>query len=257
MKKRLSKSEFKRQAKKLRIKKQQKHLSFDISNQTDLFDDVKKYLGNIFSLPAQILSIFFILFLSLSVFNLVSQPENENPVEIATHLKPEIINYALADVEVPEERLNKNNIKLQNDIAKIVKNTPMEAMIDDIVQKDKPVAAFLVGIAMKESKFGIYSPKKDGTDCYNYWGYRGKENPTKSGYSCFDSPKQAVDIVGKRIENIIAQGAKTPADMVIWKCGYSCAAFSEESVNKWIADVGINYYKLNPKDEIARKEKIR
>lgn len=257
MKKRLSKSEFKRQAKKLRMKKRKKYLGSDNPDQNDLFDFSQKYLGKIFVFPSKILSLFLVLFIGLTFFNLSGQRQEQDQNRFVAALKPDITNYALADVEAPEEKINKNNIKLQNDIAKIVKNTPMEAMIDDIVQKDKPVAAFLVGIAMKESKFGIYSPKKDGADCYNYWGYRGKENPTKSGYSCFDSPKQAVDIVGKRIENIIAQGAKTPADMVIWKCGYSCAAFSEESVNKWIADVGINYYKLNPKDEIARKEKIR
>ena len=68
----------------------------------------------------------------------------------------------------------------------IIKGTPMEKMSDYIVKRDKPVAAFLVGIAMKESKFGKYAPKKDGADCFNYWGYRGKENTTKSGYSCFD-----------------------------------------------------------------------
>ncbi|MDO8260732.1 MAG: hypothetical protein Q7T50_04530, partial [Candidatus Magasanikbacteria bacterium] len=247
--------ELKRQIKKIKIKKQQRSDIISLSAQDDWFRTAKKYLQDFLALPAQIISVFLLLFLGLTIFNSTQEPKNETTIFLSDNLKPEIINYALADVNTPEQIQDEKTLKLKNEINAIVKDAPMKAMVDRIVQKDKTVAAFLVGIAMKESKFGTYSPKKDGADCYNYWGYRGKENPTKSGYSCFDTPEQAVDIVGKRIENIIKQGAKTPADMVIWKCGYSCAAFSDESVNKWIADVGINYYRLNPREEIAKKNK--
>lgn len=143
--------------------------------------------------------------------------------------------------------------ELNKKIISIVKDTPMEKMADDIAAQDKLVAAFIIGIAMKESKFGTYAPKKNGVDCYNYWGYRGKENPTVSGYSCFGSPSHAISVVGGRIESMVNRGARRPADMISWKCGSTCAGHDPESVTKWIEDVAINYYKLNPIKEIAEK----
>jgi len=106
------------------------------------------------------------------------------------------------------------------------------------------VAAFLVGIAMKESKFGVYAPHKGGRDCYNYWGYKGRENTTASGYSCFNSPEHAIQIVGKKINSLVARGISNPAQMISWKCGSSCAGHGAESVRKWIADVGIYFHKI-------------
>jgi hypothetical protein len=35
--------------------------------------------------------------------------------------------------------------------------------------------------------------------------------------------------------------------MVVWKCGASCSWDNPENVRSWIADVGINFYKLNAK----------
>jgi len=145
------------------------------------------------------------------------------------------------------------NSILHNNISSIIKNTPMEEMTDYIADRDDTVAAFIVGIAMKESKFGKYSPKKDGKECYNYWGYRGKENTTDSGYSCFDSPKHAIKVVGDRIESITKRGVSTPAQMISWKCGSSCAGHNPVSVDKWIADVGINYYRIQDAVKLARK----
>lgn len=146
------------------------------------------------------------------------------------------------------------NPQLQSDVTRIVKNTPMAAMVNEISQRDRAVAAYLVGIAMKESKFGKFSPKKEGTECYNYWGYRGKENTTKSGYSCFKSPQHAIAVVGDKIAGMLKKGSKKPAEMISWKCGSSCAGHDPESVRKWIADVAINYYKLNPDREVARNK---
>lgn len=137
--------------------------------------------------------------------------------------------------------------RLRKEIEPIIKGTPMMAMLDDIANRNRAVAAFIVGIAMKESKFGIYSPKKEGVECYNYWGYRGKENTTASGYSCFDSPSHAIRVVGSRIESIVMKGVKTPEQMISWKCGSTCDGHDPYSVTKWISDVAINYYRLNPK----------
>jgi len=145
------------------------------------------------------------------------------------------------------------NMELHKKIMPIIKNSPMEKMAIDISKRNKPVAALLVAIAMKESKFGKYSPKKNGVECYNYWGYRGKENTTASGYSCFDNSGHAIKVVGDKIESMVKRGAKTPADMISWKCGSTCAGHDPASVRKWIADVAINYYKINTKEELAKK----
>ncbi|MFA5872099.1 MAG: hypothetical protein WC858_05285 [Parcubacteria group bacterium] len=134
--------------------------------------------------------------------------------------------------------------ELKTSVAAIVKNTPMAAMIDPIAEKSRTVAAFIVGIAMKESKFGVYSPKKGGHDCYNYWGFKGGGSTVAGGYTCFASPDDAVDAVGKRIEKMIAKGVRTPAQAISWKCGSSCAGHDPGGVSKWISDVGINFYKI-------------
>lgn len=134
---------------------------------------------------------------------------------------------------------------LKSDVAGIVKNTPMAAMVDPISEKDRTVAAFIVGIAMKESKFGVYSPKLGGRDCYNYWGFKGGGKTVAGGYTCFGSPEDAVDAVGKRIEKMVAKGVRSPAQAIGWKCGSSCAGHDPSGVRKWIADVAINFNKIN------------
>lgn len=127
----------------------------------------------------------------------------------------------------------------------LVKEYPMAEMVLEISKKDKSVAAFLIAIAKKESNWGKHSPKKNGEDCYNYWGYRGGYNATASGYSCFDSPKQAVEVVGGRIENLIKQGIDTPEKMIVWKCGRDCSWDNPTAVRKWVSDVSAYYHKLN------------
>lgn len=130
-------------------------------------------------------------------------------------------------------------------VKKMVAGTPMEKMVPALSLKDKQVASYLVAIAKKESNWGKFSPQKDGRECFNYWGYRGPEDTTASGYSCFASPKQAVNIVGKRIAKLIEQKIDTPSEMVVWKCGSNCeAAGGQEAADKWIADVGYYYQKL-------------
>lgn len=157
------------------------------------------------------------------------------------------------DSNIKKSVVAKSPSETEKKIRSIVKNTPMERMVDAISKRDKIVAAYLVGIAMKESKFGVYSPKKNGRECYNYWGYRGRENQTASGYSCFSSPEEAVRVVGNRIEALVDRGADSPAEMIVWKCGSTCAGHSPESVRKWIADVNIHFYQINKTSQLVKK----
>ncbi len=148
--------------------------------------------------------------------------------------------------EKPELEEKPEITKLEKELENILKGTPMEAMVDTISRQDKTVAAFLVGIAFKESKFGIYSPKKNGSECYNYWGFKGRTNTTAGGYSCFSSPEEAVEIVGQRLQKLVQKNnLNTPSKMTVWKCGRSCAGHSPESVRKWVSDVSIHFNPIN------------
>ena len=148
---------------------------------------------------------------------------------------------------VAEKEPVKKQKKMDNPkMSEMLAGFPMEEMIPALNSRNKEVSAYLVAIAKKESNWGKHTPKKNGQECYNYWGYRGKENTTDSGYSCFDSPAHAVEVVGNRIEKLLDQNINTPAKMVVWKCGRDCeAAGGQAAANKWIADVAAYYNKLN------------
>ena len=138
-------------------------------------------------------------------------------------------------------------------IRELVTGYPIEDMLPYILDKDRIVAAFLVGIAKKESNWGKRIPVLDGQDCFNYWGYRGiRRMMGTGGHTCFNSRKDAVDTVANRLEKLIhSNKLDTPAKMIIWKCGYSCDGHSRESVRKWIADVDLYFRELqeDPGDE--------
>ena len=137
---------------------------------------------------------------------------------------------------------------LEKQIGKMVKGYPIEKMVPYIAKKDRTVAAFLIGIARKESSWGVHVPVLNGQDCYNYWGYRGmRELMGTGGHTCFNSPEDAVDTVSKRLATLIDEyGKNTPEKMVIWKCGTSCAATGgQAAANKWISDVTMYFDKLN------------
>ncbi|MCX6766159.1 MAG: hypothetical protein NT170_00020 [Candidatus Moranbacteria bacterium] len=170
-----------------------------------------------------------------SKLNLIGFKKTPDPVKMS----PAIAQTA------PQDESNSEIESLKNDVAGIVKNTPMAAMIDPISEKDRIVAAFIVGIAMKESKFGAYAPHIGGRDCYNYWGLKAGGKTTAGGYSCFSSPEEAVSVVGKTVEKMIAKGVHTPAQAISWKCGASCAGQGAEDVRKWVADVAVNFNKIN------------
>ena len=198
-----------------------------------------------------------LIFVSKTAFSKTANQTNNLPVKdnykvrlVEMNLKNQNEKICSSRNKEYQNKLAKTNPTLENselkkDIEKIVKNTPMAAMIDSISEKDRTVAAFIVGIAMKESKFGVYAPKMAGRDCYNYWGFKGGGKTVAGGYSCFGSPDEAVDVVSKKIEKMVAKGVRTPAQAISWKCGSSCAGHSAENVRKWIADVGLNFYKIN------------
>lgn len=135
-------------------------------------------------------------------------------------------------------------VEIKEKYLSLVKGYPIEEMLSDISERDEKTAAYLIAIAKKESDWGKHSPKKNGKTCYNYWGYKGNYNPSLSGYSCFDSPGQAVQVVGDRITDLIGKKIDTPEKFVIWKCGSTCAGHDPWSVQKWISDVRLYYYKL-------------
>jgi len=193
-----------------------------------------------------------LLFLFLLMPLATSRANNSLMIKVNTSLAinsnlnyPNSLNPYLAISEAERRKQEVPKSKLYKEVYSVIKGTPMEKMIDDIADRDRPVAAFIVGIAMKESKFGKFSPKKEGVECYNYWGYRGSYNQTDSGYSCFDSPEQAVKEVGGKIEKLLAQNINTPSEMVVWKCGSSCARHDPGGVKKWISDVDYYYQMLN------------
>jgi len=174
--------------------------------------------------------------------SIADKPRIEKRVDVTTEVSLDIIdplNKIGKGIVAGEDA--KNNPK----IAAMLEGSPMEAMVEALNGRNGEVASYLIAIAKKESDWGKHSPKKSGQECYNYWGYRGKENPTDSGYSCFDSPSHAITVVGDRIEKLIDSKVNTPAKMVIWKCGSNCeAAGGQAAADKWITDVASYYNKL-------------
>jgi esterase/lipase len=137
---------------------------------------------------------------------------------------------------------SENEKKLKDDIAEMVKGYPIENMVPFIAKQDRIVAAFLVAIAKKESAWGKRVPVLNGEDCYNYWGYRGiRKRMGTGGHTCFDSPKDAVETVAKRIAFLVNnEKLDTPEKFKVWKCGYDCSWDSPSAVRKWVQDV--DYY---------------
>lgn len=132
--------------------------------------------------------------------------------------------------------------KLKKEIETIVAGHPIEIMIPYIIKKDRKTAAYLIGIAKKESNWGKRRPVLLGQDCFNYWGFRAeREQMGSGGHTCFSSPREAVDIVSLRIAEIIERNdAESAKDMLVWKCGSSCAATGgQAAANKWVRDVDL------------------
>jgi hypothetical protein len=161
--------------------------------------------------------------------------------EIETKDLSEYIEKITLDLE------NSKKDEFEKKVRSMVKGYPIEKMVPYILEKDQIVAAFLIGIARKESSWGVHVPVLDGQDCYNYWGYRGQRKLMGTGgHTCFNSRKDAVDTVAKRIEWLVEnQNRNTPDKMIIWKCGSACNKDNPEAVRKWISDVNLYFNKLN------------
>lgn len=129
-------------------------------------------------------------------------------------------------------------------IYEIVGDAPIREMVPFISKRDEKVAAFLVGIAKKESSFGLASPSKDGETCYNYWGYKSSgARGTAMGYACFGSAEEAIRVVGDRIEVLVNKQRNTPARMVdTWKCGTSCVG--DPGAPGWTATVALYFNQI-------------
>ena len=148
----------------------------------------------------------------------------------------------IKDVQILYNQPNPQILKQSNDM---LNGYPMAEMAPYIAQEKPQVAAFLIAIAKKESAWGVHSPKLNGENCYNYWGFRQKRDRMGSGgHTCFDTPEEAVRVVADRIEDLINKKYDTPQKMIVWKCGFSCSGHSDASVKKWTQDVDYYYEKV-------------
>ena len=126
----------------------------------------------------------------------------------------------------------------------LVLGYPIARMLPEIFKENRRVATYLVAIAKKESNWGKFAPEKDGKPCFNYWGYRGPENATDSGYSCFVSRSEAVRTVGARLRELLEQGLDSPRELVVWKRGFLDRPL-DASEEKWVSDVAYYAKKLS------------
>lgn len=139
---------------------------------------------------------------------------------------------------------------LSQEIKTLTENFPIQVMAESIARYDRAIAGLIVGIGKKESNWGKRTPKQNGEECFNFWGYRGAGTKgfTPDGYGCWHTPEEAVKTIGDRLVKLREiRLSSEPARMIVWKCGNTCAGHSDESVRKWIADVDF-YYR-----EIAQK----
>lgn len=153
------------------------------------------------------------------------------------------------EIQVPVKTVQpKEKSPLENEISQMVEGYPIEKMMPYILKQNPKTAMFLVAIAKKESAWGKRKPVLDGEDCYNYWGFRLKtERMGSGGHTCFNSPKEAVETVAQRIDQLVEkEDIDTPSDMIVWKCGYACQDKPKTiSEKKWINDVDFYYSAMN------------
>ncbi|HEX8974630.1 MAG TPA: hypothetical protein VF817_04040 [Patescibacteria group bacterium] len=151
----------------------------------------------------------------------------------------------LAAKSAAQEAQQQADSNMGQKISEVVGDTPIKEMVPYIEKRDSRVAAFLVGIAKKESSFGLASPAKNGQDCYNYWGFKSYagRGDVAGGYACFASPEEAVEKVGDRIQKLTQKNILTPSRMVdTWKCGGSCAG--DPGADSWISTVSLYFNKI-------------
>lgn len=168
-------------------------------------------------------------------------------IECADRLRPEEGSEALGPMKA---EFALGDEELTQEIQSLTEGFPMAVMAESIARYDREIAGLIVGIGKKESNWGKRTPKLNGEECFNFWGYRGigTRGFTPDGYGCWEKPEEAVKTIGDRLAKLreVRESAE-PARMIVWKCGSTCAGHSDESVRKWIADVNF-YYR-----EIAQK----
>lgn len=134
---------------------------------------------------------------------------------------------------------------LEKKMKEMTAGYPIEKMVSRIAEKNPVVAAFMISIAKQESNWGKRVPVYEGEDCWNYWGWRGKNPVGTGGHTCFDSPEDAVDTVAKRLEFLVSnKKLNTPAKMIIWKCG-DCSWDNQRDMQRWISAVNMYFQKLD------------
>lgn len=173
--------------------------------------------------------------------------EKSERIDCALRLKNE---DTVAQVGEMKEEFQSGDQILTKELDELVAGFPIESMTKAIARYDREIAGLIVGIGKKESNWGKRTPKLDGEECFNFWGYRGAGTKgfTSDGYGCWNTPEEAVKTIGDRLEKLRDLRLSTePARMIVWKCGSTCAGHSDESVRKWIADVNIYYRKIAQK----------
>lgn len=189
-------------------------------------------LGNLTSNRARVL-VLVASIIFMATFLLISQMRAEDETENQPNIQTVVI---------------KQKTPLEKGIAEMVEGYPIEKMMPYILEQNPKTAMFLVAIAKKESAWGKRKPVLDGQDCFNYWGFRLKaEKMGSGGHTCFESPKEAVETVAERIDQLVTEEEiDTPSDMIVWKCGYGCQDQPKSiSEKKWINDVDFYYSAMN------------
>ena len=176
--------------------------------------------------------------------------KNSNDIDNSEKYKKIIESFQKKEYPLEVGLIKKDDNKIVTselgaNLNKMTAGYPINKMIPFILKYDESVSGLIVGIAKKESNWGKRAPSKAGKMCYNYWGYKGRgSRGTSLGYACFASPEEAVKTIGNRIQELVNQGLNTPAKMIVWKCGRSCAGHNPNGVKKWISDVSIYYNKI-------------
>lgn len=184
-----------------------------------------------------IMGVIFSGFLSYMFFGSRAAAEDASPIIVA-------VQQQVLGVETEEGESTFDRVAFEQNIRDMVAGYPIEDMVPYIVKQDRRVAAYLVAIAKKESNWGRRIPVYHGENCFNYWGYRGQDEIMGSaGHTCFNTPKEAVTTVAKRLNTLVLeQGLATAKELIVWKCGSSCAGHDSYGVSKWISDVD-GYYR--------------
>ncbi|MFA4817897.1 MAG: hypothetical protein WC608_04225 [Parcubacteria group bacterium] len=172
--------------------------------------------------------------------NVQQQTEDtqENILEEYANVDSQYFTQLLSEEDLPQAVLEKK-------MREMVAGHPIEKMVPLIAEKSPVVAAFMISIAKQESNWGKRVPVYQDEDCWNYWGWRGKNPVGTGGHTCFDSPEDAVNTVAKRLEFLVSnQKLNTPAKMIIWKCG-DCSWDNQRDMQRWISTVSTYFQKLD------------